>query len=234
MGILENYGKMTGGTKITKQQSNYIKIVAMLSMLIDHVGVIIFPQYSILRIIGRIAFPLFAYQIGVGVRHTKNVRKYFLRLLGFGVAMQFFYAISAPSIGENPFSMNILFTLALGVGAIVCYERKWYGLLLGIIVLPLGLGLLGITLDYGVYGILLIFGMYIFQEDFRNLTFYMILITIITCIAWDYPIQISSVVALLFIAKPLSVKMNIHWSVFYIFYPVHLVILQLISELSVF
>ena len=203
----------------------------MFSMLIDHIGVIIFPQYSILRIIGRIAFPLFAYQIGVGVKHTENVRKYFLRLLLFGILIQFFYTISAAAIGEDPLSMNILFTLALGVGAIVCYERKWYVLLLGIMALPSVLGLVGVTLDYGVYGIFLIFGMYIFQENIRNLALYTLLITIVTCLIWSYPIQIYGIVALIFIAKPLSVKVNIHWSVFYIFYPLHMVILQLISEL---
>ena len=205
----------------------------MLSMLIDHSGIILFPQYSILRIIGRISFPLFAYQIGVGVKHTGNVKRYFLRLFLFGSAMQLGYALVAPSIGEDPWSMNILFTLAWGVGAIVCYERKWYALLLGIIALPFISVLAGVTFDYGAYGILLIFGMYLLQENFRNLALYVILLTVITCIAWNDPIQLYSTVALIFIAKSFSVKMNIHWSVFYLFYPLHLVALQFISELPI-
>ena len=217
---------------ITAQQSSYIKIVAMASMLIDHIGLILFPQYSILRIIGRIAFPLFAYQIGIGVKHTRDIKKYFLRLFLFGVAIQFFYAISASSIGEYPWSMNILFTLALGVCAIVSYERKWYLLLTATIVAPMLLALIGVTIDYGIYGVLLIFGMYMTRENLRNLVVFTVLLTVITCIFEKDLIQAYSLAALIFIAKPLSVKVKIHWMVFYLFYPLHLVIIQLIHSIT--
>ena len=54
-----------------------LKIIALLTMLIDHIGVLLFPDIAALRIIGRIAFPIFAYLIAEGCIYTKNKWKYF-------------------------------------------------------------------------------------------------------------------------------------------------------------
>ena len=55
-----------------------LKMIATVAMLIDHIGAVLFPQIEILRIIGRIAFPIFAYMIAEGCVHTKSKKKYFL------------------------------------------------------------------------------------------------------------------------------------------------------------
>ena len=62
-------------------------------MLIDHIGAVFYPQVTLFRIIGRIAFPIFAYQIGVGYKNTKNLRKYLLRLLLVGIISQVPYSL---------------------------------------------------------------------------------------------------------------------------------------------
>ena len=51
---------------------NALKIIGAVSMFIDHVGVLFFPRVLFLRIIGRLAFPIFAYLIAEGCRHTNN------------------------------------------------------------------------------------------------------------------------------------------------------------------
>lgn len=219
---------------ISKQQSNYIKIIAMVTMFIDHVGRILFPQYTILNMIGRIAFPLFAYQIGIGVSHTRDVKKYFWRLFIFGLVIQIFYIFAAPFINEDPKMLNIFFTLALGLIAIVAYEKKLYIVVVLAIVLPSVMMLFGITFDYEMYGVLLILGMHIFRGNFRNLAIFTIALTAIACMVWQYPIQMYAVLALIFIWKPFSVKASIHWVAFYLFYPAHLIVLQLVSELPIF
>ena len=219
---------------LSKQQSNYIKIIAMATMFIDHAGIILFPQYPVLHMIGRIAFPLFAYQIGIGVSHTRNVKKYFWRLFIFGLIIQTFYIFAAKFINEDPKMLNIFFTLALGLIAIVAYEKKWYILTVLAIIVPLITELFGVTIDYGTYGVLLILGMYIFRENFRNLMIFTVALTAITCAIWQNPIQMCAVFALIFIWKPVSVKISIHWTFFYLFYPVHFVILQLVSSLHIF
>ena len=54
---------------------NQLKIIAAISMTVDHLGFILFPSLIILRIIGRIAFPIFAYMIAEGCRYTKNEKR---------------------------------------------------------------------------------------------------------------------------------------------------------------
>ena len=51
---------------------NSLKIIAAIAMTVDHIGVVIFPNFAILRIIGRIAFPIFAFMIAEGCRYTKK------------------------------------------------------------------------------------------------------------------------------------------------------------------
>ena len=61
--------------------NNQLKIIAMVSMLFDHVGKELLPQYPILQIIDRLAFPIFAYMIAEGCFYTKNIIKYFTIIL---------------------------------------------------------------------------------------------------------------------------------------------------------
>ena len=62
-----------------------LKVLACISMFLDHVGYVIFGRMSFLNYIGRLAFPIFAYQISEGYSHTKNLKKYFLRLFVFAI-----------------------------------------------------------------------------------------------------------------------------------------------------
>ena len=57
---------------------NALKIIAAVAMTIDHVGLMFFPQLKVLRIIGRIALPIFAFMIAEGCRYTRNKLRYFL------------------------------------------------------------------------------------------------------------------------------------------------------------
>ena len=68
--------------------NNQLKALAMVSMLLDHVGLMLLPEWNFLRILGRLAFPIFAYMIAEGCRHTKNRRKYLLTLLIMALGIQ--------------------------------------------------------------------------------------------------------------------------------------------------
>lgn len=85
-----------------------IKIFAYLLMFIDHVGAYLLPEVPIMRLIGRLSFPLFAWLIGVGVLNTKNYEKYFLRLMVFALISQYPFSLVFPG------KLNVLFTLLLG------------------------------------------------------------------------------------------------------------------------
>ena len=65
-----------------------LKIIALISMLCDHSSYLIYGKFSFLNYIGRLAFPIFAFQISEGYIHTKNLKRYFLRLFLFAIISQ--------------------------------------------------------------------------------------------------------------------------------------------------
>ena len=89
---------------------NSLKIIAAVSMLIDHIGLIIFPNVMILRIIGRIAFPIFAFFIAEGCKHTKNKLRYILTIFVFGIISQAIHLIFV-----KDWTLNILFTFSISI-----------------------------------------------------------------------------------------------------------------------
>lgn len=70
---------------------NQLKLLALIAMTCDHVGLQLLPQFIILRIIGRLAAPLFAYMIAEGCRYTHDRGRYLGRLLGMAALCQIAY-----------------------------------------------------------------------------------------------------------------------------------------------
>lgn len=110
-----------------------LKIIATVTMLIDHMGAAFDPFYDTipLRVIGRIAFPIYAFLIAEGCRHTGNIKKYLSRLFIFALVSEVPYDLFH-SIMDNPFSnqfsyadwsrQNVFFVLFFGALAIYFYE----------------------------------------------------------------------------------------------------------------
>ncbi len=71
---------------------NALKIIAAILMVVDHIGYFLYPQYIILRILGRLSFPIFAFMIAEGCYHTRNKWRYFFGIFGLAVAYQVFNA----------------------------------------------------------------------------------------------------------------------------------------------
>ena len=125
------------------------------------------PSY--LNIIGRIAFPIFAFQISEGYKHTKNLKMYFLRLFIFALVSQIAFMLFRISIGLTNFELNIFFTLLLGLSSITIYDKikqkynnKYLGILPVILLIILGQIL---KCDYGWYGVAIIFLFYLFKDN---------------------------------------------------------------------
>jgi hypothetical protein len=99
-----------------------LKIIAIVTMVMDHVAAILYPDLLILHIIGRLAFPLFAYLVVLGVGSTKKPRKYMATLLLFAVLSQVPYYLA---FGIQPFQrLNILFSLFLSAVTIYFYNKR--------------------------------------------------------------------------------------------------------------
>ena len=111
--------------------SRWLKIIAIVLMTVDHVGGFLLPEgsasYTVLRAIGRLAYPLFAFIIAYGCTKTRNISMYFLRLIAFAVVLQTLWAIAGFVYSDlTPYFNNIFFTLAFGVLAIwiIKYMRR--------------------------------------------------------------------------------------------------------------
>ena len=148
-----------------------IKIIAIITMLCDHSGDAILGQFSFLNIIGRIAFPLFCFQIVIGYKHTKNVNKYLLRLFLFGLISQIPFSLFTYSYLGRFDLLNVYFTLALGLLAIYILDTspKEYKLLA--IILDIFLMIIAefLQTDYGWFGVCLIICIYLFYNDKRSI-----------------------------------------------------------------
>lgn len=128
-----------------------LKFLGFLFMTIDHMGLFFFPDYLFLRILGRIAYPIFAFLLVEGFTHTSSKYNYFLRLSGFALCLQLPDILNIYHIGPN-----IFFTLAAGFLILMIYESSksyTYRIFYSCIVLFLSVFL---NLEYGLYGISLI------------------------------------------------------------------------------
>ena len=219
--------------------NNQLKIIAMVAMLLDHVGKVLLPQYPILQIIGRLAFPIFAFMIAEGCFYTKNKTRYFLTIFLLGVGCQAVYLIT-----EKSLYMNILLTFSLSIILIFSVENyrkkreKKSGLILIFsviavftitIVLPVALIEQGFVIDYGVEGVLLPVAIFYAPDKLRKLLYAAGLLILLSLdlaggIQWFSLLSIP----LLSLYNQKRGKYNIK-PLFYIFYPAHLVVIYLIS-----
>ncbi len=149
-----------------------LKIIACLTMLVDHVGYTFFPQQLWLRVIGRIAFPLFCWYVARGFSRTRSRRKYLARLALWGVVSQIPFALLFYHASfDNPLSLlkglNVMFTFCFALVGLwlidVCRGRHWGLQLLSwaaYALLGVAAGLL--HTDYDLYGVLLVLLCYAF------------------------------------------------------------------------
>jgi hypothetical protein len=171
----------TGITQLAKPKRNdLLKIIAMLTMFIDHVGILLYPDISILRTIGRIAFPIFAYGIAVGYRYTSNRIRYASRLIFFGLLSQIPYMYLNYDFTKNPNHCNIMLFFAYSFLMLYAYDQigksykkknypltaLWTIAMIVVIVLPDVFVYYNDTyaFSYGSYGLLMILIFYGFKE----------------------------------------------------------------------
>ncbi len=156
-----------------------LKIIAIISMFIDHLGDAWFKRTTGMNLIGRFAFPIFAFQISEGYIHTKNLKKYFLRLFIFALISQIPFMLFRSTFTTG-FSLNIFFTLFLGLFTIFLYDKftnnsypltkvkkidsflKYFFAFCCFLLI----GLLAevAKFDYGFFGIFIIFSFYVFRN----------------------------------------------------------------------
>lgn len=143
-----------------------LKLIAIITMFIDHIGYFFFPKLLILRIIGRISFPIFAWLIANGVHYSRNIKMYLLRLFFLALISQPFTFYANIFVEPSDGLLNVVFTLSMGLAAIMLIRKsgKKYGLW-ALIVTIIAFAANYINADYGVIGIMSIVFFYIFFNN---------------------------------------------------------------------
>ena len=219
---------------------NQLKMMALITMTCDHVGLQLFPRLEILRIIGRLALPIYAYMIAEGWHHTRNRGKYFLRLVSLAAVCQAVYFVAMGSLYQC-----IMVTFSLSVCLIWLLQRAveeksalWIGLAAlgaatGYILCEILPGLLPGTdfaIDYGFWGVMLPVLVY-FGKDLREKVLLMGLGLVLLALNFG-GVQWWALAALPLLA--LYSGRRGKWKLgtfFYLYYPVHLAVIYGISLL---
>ena len=217
----------------------HLKILACFTMLVDHVGAVFFPQYRLLRVIGRIAFPIYAFLLVQGAEHTLDPKGYALRLAAGMLLseLSFDYLFYGRITWAH---QSVMVTLLIGYGMLVWMKRmKDWGK-----VLPLALCFSVAEFcatDYGGWGIAVIWIFaairdrklrWLIRFILLALTFWLMDSFTVSLGPVSVPVQMFALLALipisLYSGKKITDNKWVRWG-FYLFYPVHLTILLAIA-----
>lgn len=241
----------------TNQDGALLRLIACVCMFIDHAGKMLFPQLTWMRLVGRLAFPLFAYGIAVGAAMTKHPQPYITRVAALALVSQPLYAVAlghtnnamyAVPFAQHPLralytfyiksweTPSILLPLLLGLLLLLCIrERKYIPALLIYVLCERFSG----SLDYGVGGIRLMILFYLFLE-YPALCF---AVTTAYMLAWaldgrghpifgvQFGMRLFAVPAVVLASLPIRRKTQLPKWLTYGFYPAHLIILLILEKI---
>ena len=233
-----------------------LKWIAICSMLLDHVGATLVLDsylsvgglgaarlYGLLRTIGRIAFPIFCFLLVEGFFHTRDRKKYALRLGIFSLLAEIPFDLA---IWETPFSLegqNVFFTLLLGFLAmwgsweLIRQQNCHPGLAIAVTGIPCGIAAEVLRTDYGFFGVLLIGTLFAVRgfrpEEDVNVRVLQLLLgaAVIVWYCWNYGVQreLWAVLGLVLALFYNGQRGNGPKWFFYWFYPVHLAVLGVLN-----
>lgn len=195
-----------------------LKIIALVTMILDHIGM--FWGIEWLRLIGRLSFPIYCFLISKGVKKTKDIKQYMIRVLMLAIISQCIWQYMGVSV------LNILFTYFLFIQMMYFIKNKnnimaSIVFLVSVLVSPM--------LDYGFYGFVLLFMFYYIEDKYVRLI--LMLASIIYFIKCELisVISLISIISIFLISKydkpKYYKKYKKYNKLFYWLYPLHLIII---------
>lgn len=211
-------------------------MIAIITMVIDHSAVILYPLcdilvtpfsiggkiinlYWILRKIGRLAFPIFCFLIAEGYQHTRNKKRYGLRLLFFAAISEIPFNLLRSNNLLDPSSQNVFFTLFLGLLLIHIYESKHNQLPKFLAMTVVSVVAIFLKADYGLHGALIVFVIYLFRNTPSVQALIALPLLSGGLAAWAAFIPIN-----LYNGKRGFIQSPLLKYAFYIFYPAHILV----------
>ncbi len=226
----------------TNLDTNFLKLIAVITMIIDHIGGEFFPDQIIFRLIGRVTFPLFCYCMVVGFLYTSDIKKYLTRIAVFAFVSQPFwiFAFNQDDFFGNLTNTNIFFTLFFSLLGLWAFQEKRWAIFAGVVLL-----LMLFNFDYGTDGLVYMLIFYQFRDKPKvSLVLILLLFTVMplaTTFIWNgadfhiagigLPMSITSIFALPLIYMHTNVKPAINKYFFYAIYPLHLGVIGLVRLL---
>ena len=218
-----------------------LHIWAMLLMLCDHLQLTLLPDLPILRCVGRLAFPLFAFMAVEGYLHTRSLKKYLLRLLMLAVISEIPFDLLVSGSVFDPMHQNVIWTIILGLCCIRAFENISADLkkMLSAVVIIASLAAAIIArVDYSSAGVLTLLAFYAFRGNtvrcrlMQLLSLAFINLVLLGGIGFAFPYQALAVLSLPIIwlyDGSQGPHNGFIKAANYLFYPAHILILALFS-----
>lgn len=209
-----------------------LKLVALVLMVVDHVGAHLMGNDVVMRTIGRLAFPMFAWCVVVGSEYTHDIKAYMKRMALFYFVTQPCYVLS---FGRTWSQHNIYLTLLLGLIAIWALRDREYWALPVVL-----LAAYYIKPNYGMDGVYVIILLYLVRHSKVLAALVMTAFclywgrnsqTILTICGWKLHMQTVAALSLPLIIIPTHTGIRLNKYVFYAFYPAHMLVIYAIKQL---
>lgn len=220
--------------------ASVIKWIGMITMLIDHIGVTVILKlyrnapdscwgkvYEIARLIGRIAFPLYCFLLVEGFFYTKNKKKYAGRLFLFALLSEIPFNLAISGSFWYASANNVMWTMGIGILMLwgIDRAREKKNTVLAVLTAVTALVAAGICkVDYGCYGIAVILILYVMKEE---PVFGFLGSCIVLCM--QAATELFAMVGVVLVKLYNGKRGRQNKYVFYLFYPVHLLVLWIIE-----
>jgi len=218
-----------------------LHIWAMLLMLCDHLQLTLLPDLPILRCVGRLAFPLFAFMAVEGYLHTRSLKKYLLRLLMLAVISEIPFDLLVSGSVFDPMHQNVIWTIILGLCCIRAFENISAGrkkMLSAVVIIASLAAAIIASVDYSSAGVLTLLAFYAFRGNtvrcrlMQLLSLAFINLVLLGGIEFAFPYQALAVLSLPIIwlyDGSQGPHNGFIKAANYLFYPAHILILALFS-----
>lgn len=218
-----------------------LKIIAMISMAFDHVGDVFFPDIIWLRMVGRLAMPIFAFCIAEGYIHTRNRNKYLLRMGIFALVSEVPFDLAFEG-NINLSHQNIMLSFFISIAALLLFDlirgpkseikgrySVWRTMLGVLAVIAMAVVAMLVKADYTMFAVASVFLFYVFKDvnhyvrPIPGVAF----LALTRTMGYYCTTGLSIVPLLLYNGKK---GKGLKW-LFYAFYPGHLLLLFLLKLL---
>lgn len=216
--------------------NHQLKIIGLIAMTVDHIGLFLFPQQQWMRGVGRLAYPIFAFMIAQGCLHTRSMGRYLLSTAAVAFVCQIVELLFQGSLYQC-----IMVTFSLSIALIWCVKNFQTKRTPGAFVLALGgfaaafvicVGLpqwlrpYGFDVDYGIIGVLIPVAVYLCRGQQQQI--WMLIVGLCALAYCSVPIQWLSLLAvpLLQLYNGCRGRKGLKWF-FYLYYPLHLIAIYL-------